>query len=495
MLKKFIFLIFLFLTAKVSAQNDIIASVYKGLGYSYNFQMQEAEAEFQKIINKYPNDPRGYHYKSGLYLWAFMGNKDISDYNRFLRLSDVAIEKAKALLDRQDNDENALYVLGANYGFRAMAFTKNNSSLDAIWAAKNSNRYLNEVQEHYPYNNDVYLGKGLFSYAISFVPGVFKWALNLAGFSGSKEEGINYLKKAYKYGKYSKAEAAFFLSQIYSESYGDYETSAGYLRQLIKQYPLNSLFLYSYAVVLIKDRKPQEAERSLKEIVRSNNSRFQQIVAYSNFLLGDIYFHRNDFSRAISYYQKFLTGTKDFDYSGIAYYRTGLSYEISKNRREAQRNYILARNGNLDIPDDIYAKRKGEAYYDRPLSASEIVIIKAANAIEDGNFSAAYDMLIHVLPMAENDKLKGEACQYLSDVCFELGKMDEAVDYAGRALRTDTKDEKWVKPFACYYGARASLRRGNKDTASKFVDKAESYDGYDYQTKLNGMIKTLKAKL
>ncbi|MGE5353618.1 MAG: tetratricopeptide repeat protein [Acidobacteriota bacterium] len=493
--KKFFILFFLLLAAKVSAQNDVVASIYRGLGYSYNFQMKEAEAEFQKIISQYPDDPRGYHYKSGLYLWAFMGNKDQADYNRFMHLSDLAIEKAQSLLDRQDNNENALYVMGANYGLRAMAFTKNSNSLDAVWAAKKSSKYLNQVQELYPYNNDIYLGKGLFSYAVSFVPGVFRWALKIAGFSGSKEEGVYYLKKAFKYGKYSKPEAAFFLSQIYSESYGDYETAAGYLRQLIKQYPQNSLFQYSLAVVLIKDRKPQEAERTLKDIIRNNNSRFQQIVAYADFLLGDISFHRNDFYHAVGYYQRFLTGTRDFDYSGIAYLRTALCYEITKNRSEAQKNYILARNGNDDIADDVFAKRKGEAYYDHPLSTNEITIVKASNMIEDGRFNEAYDMLKGVVPSLENDKLKGEAFQYLSDAAFELGRLDESVDYASRALKTDTKEEKWIKPFAYYYGAKAYLKKGNKQMASKFLDKAESFSGFDYEAKLDGFVKALRGKL
>lgn len=493
--KKLFFLLFLLLASRVSAQNDIAASIYRGLGYSYNFQMKEAEAEFQNIINKYPDDPRGYHYKSSIYLWAFIGNKDQSDYNRFMHLSDIAIEKAQSLLDRQDNNENALYVLGANYGFRAMAFTKNNNSLDAVWAARKSSKYLNEVQEHYPYNNDIYLGKGLFSYAVSFVPGVFKWALKVAGFSGSKEEGVYYLKKAFKYGKYSKPEAAFFLSQIYSESYGDYQASANYLKQLIQQYPRNSLFQYSLAVVLMKSRKPAEAEKTLKDIIRNNNTRFQQLIAYANFLLGDIYFHRNDFIHAVGYYQKFLTTTKDFDYSGIAYLRTGLSYEIIKNRRDAQKNYILARNGNLDIADDIYAKRKGEACYDRPLSGNEITIIKASNLIEDGRSNEAYEMLKNVLPGLENDKLKGEALQYLSDAAFEMGKTDESIDFALRALNTDTKEEKWVKPFACYYGARAYLSKGNKQMAAKYLDKADSYSDFDYEVKLNGFVKTLRGRL
>ncbi|MGE5679612.1 MAG: tetratricopeptide repeat protein [Bacillota bacterium] len=492
---KYIFVVFLLITARLTAQNEVPGLIYRGLDYSYNFQTSEAENCFQQIINKYPDDPRGYHYKSSIYLWTYLSNKDKSDYDRFIKLSDIAIDKAEKALDRNSNDENALYVLGSNYGFRAMAFTKENSSLNAVWAARNSNKYLNKTLEKFPYNNDAYLGKGLFSFAFSFVPGVFKWALNLAGLSGSQEEGIRYLLKAFKYGKYTKTEAAYYLSQIYSDIRVDYPAAADYLRPIIKKYPQNSLFQYSYAVVMVKDRKPQEAEKSLQSVIRINNPRFQQVSAYSNFLLGDIYYHKNDFRNAITYYQKFLVTAKDIDYTGIAYLRTAISFEILKNRPEAQRNYILARNGNLDIADDAYAKRKGEIYYDHPLTENEIDIIKASNNIESGRYSEAYNALIQLLPKASSDKQKGEILQYLSDVTFELEKINDSIEYANRALKTNIKDEKWIKPFSFYYGARAFLKAGNKAMASRYLEQAEGISDYDYKSKLSGFINALKLKI
>lgn len=492
---KYICLFFLFFTIRVFSQNDIPGLIYKGLDYSYNFQTQQAEDCFQQIINKYPEDPRGYHYKSSIFLWTYLSNKDKSDYDRFMKLSDIAIYKAEKALERNEKDENALYILGTNYGFRAMVFAKENSSMKAAWAAKNSNKYLNKTLEYYPYNNDAYLGKGLFSFAFSFVPGVFKWALNIAGLSGSKEEGIKFLIKAYKYGKFSKTEAAYYLSQIYSDMLVDYSSASGYLSPIIKKYPQNTLFKYSYAVVLVKDRKPQEAEKLLRSVINANNQRFQQVTSFSNFLLGDIYFHWNDFKSAISFYQKFLTTTKDIDYSGIAYLRTALSYELLKNRQEAQRNYILARNGNLDLSDDAYAKRKGEYYYDHPLSEDEISMIKASNNIESGKFSEAYSSLMQLSQRLNSEKLKGEALQYLSDVSFELGKTNESLEYANRALKINIKDEKWIKPFSFYYGARAFLKNGNKAMATRYLDEAEDLSDYDFKSKLTGYIKGLRSKI
>ncbi|MEI7811904.1 MAG: tetratricopeptide repeat protein [Ignavibacteria bacterium] len=491
MIKRFFFL-FVILSCSLFAQNDIPGLIYKGLDYSYNFQFRQAEDCFQQIIDKYPDDARGYHYKSGVYLWTYLSNKEKSELDKFMKFSDFAIDKAKKMLDNNDNDENALYVLGANYGFRAMVYAKESSSFDAVRAAKNSGRYLNKTLETNPHNNDAYMGKGLLSFAFSFVPGVFKWVLNLAGFSGSVEEGIDYLQKAYKYGRYSKTEASYYLSQIYSEILVDYSAAANYLQPVIKKYPYNTLFKYSLAVVEIKDRKPQLAEKLLKEIIKADNSKFTQVTAFSNFLLGDILFHGNDFTQAIVYYQKFLSTTHDFDYSGIAYFRTALCYELSGNRSEAQRNYILARNGNLDVADDIYAKRKSEIYYDCALTEHEMILIKSANMIESGKFTEAFEVLNQLLPKLSSEKLKAEADLYMSDALFETGRVNESIDFANKATRLNAKEEKWIKPFALYFAARGYAKTGGRVPAKKNLEQAEDMSGYDYQQKLKGYINALK---
>jgi tetratricopeptide (TPR) repeat protein len=124
-----------------------------------------------------------------------------------------------------------------------------------------------------------------------------------------------------------------------------------------------------------------------------------------------------------------------------------------------------------------------------------VTLIKASNDIESGKFNEAYNMLMQQFPKLNSDRLKGESLQYLSDVCFELGKINESLEYAGRAIKLNIKDEKWVKPFSYYFAARASYKNGNKSMASKYLDEAEDFSDYDYQNKLSGYIKALKMKL
>ncbi|MFO7444976.1 MAG: hypothetical protein R6W90_01360, partial [Ignavibacteriaceae bacterium] len=63
-------------------------------------------------------------------------------------------------------------------------------------------------------------------------------------------------------------------------------------------------------------------------------------------------------------------------------YRLALAFEITGDRNTARKYFSLSKNGNMDIEDDIFAKRRGEVYSKRTLSQSEIVVVKAGNLIE-----------------------------------------------------------------------------------------------------------------
>ena len=45
-----------------------------GLDKIYNFNWDEGFRIFNSIIKKNPTDPRGYHYKSIIFLWHYLGN-------------------------------------------------------------------------------------------------------------------------------------------------------------------------------------------------------------------------------------------------------------------------------------------------------------------------------------------------------------------------------------------------------------------------------------
>jgi tetratricopeptide (TPR) repeat protein len=491
-----LFLIFLIIPVLIfaSSDQDISRLVKRGLEHSYHFQWKEAEKTFKKIIDKYPDDPRGYHYYSSIYIWYYLSSKSENDLDTFIKYSDDAISAAEKLLKKESKNLDAIYILGANYNYRAIAFAKDENYLDAVWASKKSESFLKDLLQLDPKNYDAYLGLGLYNFAMGQIPSAFKWALSLAGIDGSREKGLEYIRLAATEGDIAKIEAQYYYAQILSEVLFEYEEAEEYLKNLVQKYPENIVFNYTYSVLEIKQRNLKSSEKILRKILKNTDPNFKQVTSFSLFLMGDIFFRGNEFDSATVYYNKFLDDSSDNDYTGIASLRLGLCYEILGDRESAEQNFLRSKNGNMDLDDDIFARRRGIIYSSRTLAPGEIEVLKAGNLIEAGKFDEAADTLIALLDVIQNEKLKSEALLLLSDAEYHRKNYNQSLMYALKSKTSNNADEKWIKPFAAYYQARAYQKLGNISAMNNAIDEAEDYSDYDYQNKLKNLLFALKNK-
>jgi tetratricopeptide (TPR) repeat protein len=490
-----IFSFFLFICSFCFAQVDIEKGVFRGLENCYNFRWAQANNEFQKIIDKYPDDPRGYHYKSTIYLWYYLSGKNANDYKNFEKYSDLAIEKGKSFLDNNPNDDIILYTVGTTYSCRAIVFAKAENYVDAAWASKKSEAYLSDCLKINPKRADAYLGLGLYNFAIGQIPSGFKWALSLAGIKGNKNLGIQYIKKAANEGYLSKIEASYYLSQIYSEVINNYEAAASCLKQMIKKYPDNLLFNYSMAIVEIKMKNPLQAERIISKIIKTEDANFRELIYFSNFLMGDIYYKLNNFDEAKVYYHTFLNMNNQKDYKGIASFRLGVCYEITGDRSSAVNYFSHSAKGNMDLDDDIFAKRMGEIYAKRTMAQSEIDVLKASNFIEQGKFREAINQLNLLYTSVKTDRLRAEINYYLSEASSNIGNYEDASRFANLSIGYTGSDASWIRPFSGYILAKSYNLIGKKEEALKIIDQTEDISDFDYQNKLKNLITTLKAEI
>ena len=491
---KLLFIFTLLVSSFNLAQTDIERGVLKGLDYCYNFKWGKADEEFQKLIDKYPDDLRGYHYKSTISLWYYLSSKSPDDYQNFVHYSDLALDKGAKQLDNDPDNELILYTLGTAYSSRAIVFAKAESYLNAAWASKKSESYLKDALKINPKRADAYLGLGLYNFAVGQIPSGFKWALSLAGIKGNKELGIQYIRKASIEGYFSKIEASYYLSQIYSESVNNYDMAANCLKPLIKKYPDNLLFNYSMGVLEIKRKNLSQAERIISKILRTNETNFKELVYFSNFLMGDIYYKENNFKDAKEYYITFLNSYNQKDYKGIAAFRLGVCVELTNDRTTAIQYFYQTDKGNMDLDDDIYAKRMGGIFTKRSIAPTEADVIKASNMIDQGSFKEAIDKLNLSLDQIRSDRLKAEANYYISTAYFYLGRYEEAIKYANISGGYNSSEESWIKPFADYYIAQSLLKLNRKDEAMKMIDEAEDFNNYDYQNKLKNLLFALKTQ-
>jgi hypothetical protein len=329
---------------------------------------------------------------------------------------------------------------------------------------------------------------------ISQTPPALKWVQRMTGIEGEKDRGIKFLHLAADKGKFSKVEALFYLSQILAEFYAEYDKAEELLTALNAKYRKNRLFKYSLANFYLNHSRLEKSEIILNRIISSTDTNFSQLSHYSNLLIGNIYFYRNNFDKASSYYKIFLSDSSENYYRGIASLRLGLCYSFSDDSLNAEKFFELTDEGNSDIDDDRYAKIIGERFLENPPDSLQRKIIFIKNLKEAGKYNEARDSLLNFLMSGLSKSQLAEVNLYLSDVSFHLDSLTQAYSYAISAIAND-EGEKWIQPFAYYLAVCVSLKLNYLEDAKKYIEKAKEYSDYFYENKLAKMLNAVEYKL
>jgi tetratricopeptide (TPR) repeat protein len=472
------------------SQVTIKSKISSGLEALYNFNFKSSDKAFENIIISYPDNPAGYHYKSISHLWFYLDSKNETDLSDFISLTDTVIEKANAILKDDSSDVFCLYILGSAYANRTFAFTRDESYFDAVVAARKFHLCFNELLRKDSLYYDAFMGKGLFNFAISQAPQTWSWAINLAGMTGDKQVGLTNLEIASKKGKLSRVDAQFYLSQVYSEFLLKYQPAKKILSELTFRYPKNLLFKFALANLQVKTFDLSNASRNYKSVFTSKDTNFIQLKNYAGLALGDILYSQGDYDAARSYYIKFLDQSTDAHFKGSAALKIGLSHLFEGDSLSALLYFDKADEGNDDLDDDAFARHKGETYLNQMPGADELKLILIKNKIEAGKFNRAIDSLEKFVEQTTSDTLRAEAILYLSDAYFHLGKYKRSLEYAVAVFNFD-EYELWVKPFACYYAARASKELNDLTDAEFFIGYASNFKNYFYENKLKDRLSFL----
>lgn len=485
----FIYFLLLFFQVSTSAQLKFYNQINTGLNYLYNFKFKAAEAVFDKMIEKNSDNPAGYHFKSIIPLWHFLDRRNAETKSEFLDLSDSVESKCRELLNYQD-DPFIYYLLGSTYSYRAMVYARDEEYLNVLWSTKESYKNLSKVLELDSSFYDAYLGLGLYNFAVSQTPPAWKWALELTDLTGDKKIGIDYLTLAANRGKLAKVEAGFYLSQVLSEFLMDYKLSEKYITSLVYRYPDNLLFRYGLALLNLNETKLKTAENYLRGIINAGDSSFVQIKIYAKYLLGNIYFIKNDFDSAKTFYSQFLNNTVDEQFKGFAALKLAYCFSFLENPDSASKYFELTNLGNEDLDEDVYAASMGKKYLEDPPGEIELNLIKIQNLVDAGFYRKAIDSSLALIQLLPEGVLRAKVYLILSDCNFKIKKFSLALDYALAVINKD-ESEKWMKAYACFYAARCSKELKNPIDAELFINYANNYKDYFFENRLRNSLHAL----
>jgi len=492
-IKIFIIVLLLF-NAVLIGQSQVQDLIRQGSDQAYNMELNSAEKTFNKILELRPNSPVGYYHIAQIHFWIYLGSRDPGEYQVFLKFADMAQDRAEKVIDKNPKDYQTKYLAGNLASFRAMAQATNNSSVDAFWSSKKAVNYYEETLKLNPKFYNAYLGLGLFDYAMSFVPDFLKWAVNLTGLSSDKRRGFNYIKTAFKKGT-EKTEAAFHLSKIYTDYLAEYDSAFILLQSLSSRYPNNTLFIYQYAVSLIKDKQLDRANDMLNRVINLNNKRLPQITALSYYRKGEIYFKKNQFKTAIKNYKKFLDISRELDFIGYSALNTALCYKLNGQEKEFQQYLQHAKGGNQDIFEDSYAKQKSEKYLSSGITPVELKIIKLKNDLDAGKYKIVYDSLKTVVEKIDSREDKAVAYVLLSEAALNLKKYSEAIYFADQIENLKVNSGKYTEVMALLLKAEAKYFSGKRQNIEDILDDAEDNNDFEFKDYIQSRIEWLKRRL
>ncbi len=495
---KKIYCLFLFLvlfSPFINSQKYFDREIQIGLDKIYNFNWSDGTKVFNSLIRKDPQDPRGYHYKSVIYLWYYLGNFNEAYLDTFYNLTDKALELANEKIKTNHSAELS-YLIGSIYYNKSIAEARSGNYLQALWMSNQMKQNLDDAVQIKPDLYDAYLGLGLYNFALSQIPLSLEWAANLVGISADKEAGLMYVKKSAQKGKLSKIDAQFYLSQIYSRVIVDHPAAKELLNNLVRRYPNNLLFNFSLAWVDFELNDLNASAKQLKPVIASEDSLYPFVVSNSYYLMGNILYAQSLYDSATTYYKLFLKDAVNDDYRGIANLRIGICFEIGGDRKEAIKYYEKSSSGNSDIDEDMYAERKKDDFLGQKLSSDQINLIKFSNLIKQNRFSVAKDSLNNFIlhPKLKNVYL-AKAYLYLSEICFYQKKYKESFNFAVKCVKTEVESEKWTHSYALYYAAWDSYFLKNYLDAKLFLLQINDIDEYDFSNSLTNKVYSLQRLL
>ena len=468
--------------------------MHEGMQQALNMKQEAAEVTFNKVIKLMPDLPYGYYGIAKIHFWNYLGSKDQTEYKQFLKFDDLTQEKIDHTLKSNPKDYRIMYIGGNLSLFREMTQSVDNSSIKAFFWSKKAVGYFEESLAINPKFYDSYLGLGLFDYAMSFVPDFLKWAVNLTGLTSNKSRGFQYIKTAFKKGTLDKSEAAFHLSKIYTDYLAEYDSASVLLRSLIEKYPRNPLFSYQYAINLIKDKQLDKALDVLNKVIKLNNKKFVQVTALAFYRKGEIYFKQNQFKLAVSQYKKYLDLSLEQDLTGIAALNCAISFKLLDGNDQVKKYLLLAKNGNQDVFEDSFAKKKSDFFISNGFPAIDLKLIIAKNNLDAGKYKIVYDSL--KMSIQHMDPVhKSIAYVYFCEAALNLKKYDEAVYAADQSIALKSSVDKWTIPMSLILKAKAEyLSKMNKEVFD-ILTEAEINNNFEFKDYIQSQIEWLKRRL
>ena len=353
----------------------------------YNMEYDRATQDFERIVEKRPNDPFAVNHLLTVILIHDLydtGAMNTGDYTndsfigRTPRPTDPRIKvRIKELAHRAENleeqqlkanpdDVNALYCRGVTRAqFSVYTALVERAWFSALRNAVGARHDHEKVLELDPQYVDAKMVVGTHNYVVGNLPWSIKVAAAIAGLSGSKEKGLAYLREVAKGSSENSVDAKVVLTLFLRREH-QYDEALGYMQELSNRYPHNHLFPTEVANLERAAGRLDQAEAEYRRVWQNGRegkygSLHYELAAWG---LGELLRSKKDFTGAAAAYELVNQAPNpDPDTLQKANLAAGEMYDLLQKRDLAMKAYetVLAGNANTG-PADQARRYIREAY-------------------------------------------------------------------------------------------------------------------------------------
>ena len=231
--------------AQVPKDSLFEAAVQRGIGHVYNLEFEAADQDFTTLVQLRPSHPAGYFFRAMVLWWKIMIDIDDQQYDqRFYSELDRVVAICDSMLDRNENDIDAIFFKGGSIGFEGRLRFHRDEWMEAANAGRQALPLVRKASELDPGNYDIYLGTGIYNYYAEVIPNEYPVVKPLMLFvpAGDKAKGLEQLTIASQKARYAAVETSYFLMQIYYSFERDYAKAMALAQSLHTRFPGNMVF-------------------------------------------------------------------------------------------------------------------------------------------------------------------------------------------------------------------------------------------------------------
>jgi tetratricopeptide (TPR) repeat protein len=360
------------------ADND--TATRRGFDHFYNLEYDKAIREFEAAQQAHPEDPFAVNHTLEAVIFkelfrtgaldteAYAGDSfltkkptaplDPAVHDRVKQLSDQALALSQARLDKNPNDVDALYARGVTRGMRAtysgIAEKAWFSALRSAVGARHDHERVLELDPKYV-DAKVLVGTDL--YIVGSLNWPTKIAASMAGISGNKQKGLDYVRQASTEAHSEVASDAQIVYALFLRREQKYDEALQVVARMQSEFPRNALVAAEYAHLLNAAGHGQQAIAAYRKVLancRSNvySSCRIEVPAYG---LGEALRGQRQYQEAAEAYEMAAnSSTADPDLRQKATLAAGQMYDVLQKRDTALEKYraVVAENsasGSADL--------------------------------------------------------------------------------------------------------------------------------------------------